>query len=258
VNARDVDGFWDRGYRPDAMTVIVAGDTTVAEVRDLVSSAFGDWTTPARSLPVPAVPPPYKAQVAYVDVPDARETNVIVGRRAGAIGDPRTLAGEVANAIVGGGVDGRLDRELHVKLALTFGASSSFWRGVAGGSWAAAATFDTPNTVTGLRAMLAVLASARTAAPTDAEVAAARRDLLAAARASHDTTLGTARAVERLVLARQPLVSHATLAARLTTLTHEQIRDALPLDELSIVIVGDWSRIGSGLADLGAATPYPP
>jgi hypothetical protein len=74
----------------------------------------------------------------------------------------------------------------------------------------------------------------------------------------HDTTLGTARAVERLVLARQPLDSHATLAARLTTLTHEQIRDALPLDELSIVIVGDWSRIGSGLADLGAATPYPP
>ena len=253
-----VRGFWARNYRPDAMTLVIAGDTTMAAVRELVHSKLGDWTAPAPPLPIPATPPPYKAAVAYVDVPGARETNVIVGRRAGALDDPQQLAGEVANAIVGGGLDGRLDRELHTKLALTFGASSSFWRGVAAGSWAAAATFETMNTAAGIDALLGVLATARTSEPTAAEITSARRDLVAAARTSYDTTVGTARAVERLVLQRQPLDSHATLAARLATLTAAQIRDALPLGDLAIVLVGDWTRFRDGLVELGVATPYQP
>ncbi len=252
-----VRSFSERQYRPDAMTIIVAGDTTLTEVRELASQWFDDWKAPASPLPAVPALPAYKASVAYVDVPGARETNVIVGRRASAVGDPQLLASEVANAILGGGVDGRLDRELHGKLALTFGASSSFWRGAAGGSWAAAATFDVANTAAGIRALLG-LTTARTTPPTSDELAAARRDLLAAARSAHDTTTGTARAVERLVLQRQPLDSHATLAARLATVSAAQARDALPLADLTIVIVGDWSRIRDGLAELGAATPYQP
>ena len=132
------------------------------------------------------------------------------------------------------------------------------WRGFAGGSWAAAATFDISTTATGVSALLALLKTARATEPTADELAAARRDLIAGVRSGYEFTSGTARAVERLVLQRQPLDSHATFATRLATLTPSQIRDALPVGELTIVIVGDWSRIRDGLAHLGAATPYEP
>lgn len=243
LTGADVRAFWQRAYRPDALTLVVAGDTTAAQARDAITAAFGNWTTPSTPRSVVPALPAYSAQLAYVDVPGATEANVIVGRRAAGAGDPHQLAADIANSIVGGGTQGRLDRELHGKRQLTFGASSSFWRGELGGSWAAASTFGTERAPEGIRTLVALLA----AAPAPDEIVLARRNLLGAAQLSFETTLGSVRAVARLVTQRQPLDAFATLAARLEQTTPA----SLPANDLSIVVVGDWSKLAEPLRSLG-------
>jgi len=246
-----VRSFWRRAYRPDALTIVAAGDTTLATVRAEVERVFGDWKRPATAAPMPPPLPAYKAQLVVVDRAGWDEANVIVGGRAPGAGDGEQLAAAVANLIVGGGEDGRIDRELHGKLGWTVGASASFWRGTAGGSWGVAATFGVATAGKGIRALLALLETARTTVPTADELASARRDLLTGTRNGFETTTAAARALERLVVQRLPLDRFATLQARLDALTPNDLRDVLPLRDLSIVVVGDWEKLEDELRTLG-------
>lgn len=247
----DVKAFWRRAYRPDTMTIVAAGDTTLAAVRAEVERVFGDWKRPTAAAPMPPALPPYKAQLAVVDRSGWDEANVIVGGRAPGVGEGDQLPAAIANLILGGGEEGRIDRELHGTLGLTIGASASFWRGTAGGSWGVAATFGVANTGKGIRALLALLETARTTVPTADELANARRALLTGTRNGFETINSSARALERIVVQRLPLDRFTTLESRLGALKPDDLRDVLPLRDLSIVIVGDWETLKDELSTLG-------
>ena len=93
-------------------------------------------------------------------VPDAATTVVLVGTPSDPGGAPGQLAGDLANLMLGGGPDARLDKTLHDKLKVTLGAGSSYWRGQLAGSWSVAASFPTERTTEGLRATLDEIAKA--------------------------------------------------------------------------------------------------
>ncbi len=255
---RDLRDFWSRAYRPDRLTIVFAGDVTFDSASDLVATQLGDWRVTAPAPPSPPALPAYTPQLTYVDVPGATEANVIIGRRAGAAHTAPTLAGDIANTILGGGTDGRLDRELHGRLALTFGASASFWRGELGGSWAAAATFSTDRADEGIRATLAILERTRTAPPSDDELRRARADIIGATQRAFETTQGASRAAVRLVTSGLPLDTYESLSSRLEAVTATEVQGALELNDLSIVVVGDWSKLRDALGTLGLPiTQYP-
>lgn len=248
LDEKAVQAFWKRAYRPDAMTIVVAGDTTIDAVRAQVERVFGSWKAPATAIPLPPALPAYKARIAVADRGGSDEVNVIIGGRAPGVGQGEQLAAAVANLIVGGGEDGRFARALQGN---GLGASASFWRGTAGGSWGVSATFGVGTAAKGIRALLGVVESVRTSEPTAAELATARRALVTGTRNGFETTSTTARALERIVVQRLPLDRFATLDARLAALTPHDLRDVLPLRDLSIVVVGDWEKLEDELSNLG-------
>jgi predicted Zn-dependent peptidase len=255
LTAGDVRAFWVHAYRPELTTIILAGDVRTADARRIVETTLGAWTpgpigstgtagAAARNLGS------YAAQIALVDMPVARQSVVLIGKRAPAAGDRRQLVDDVASSIVGGGLDARLDRELHARLGLTLGASASYWRGRWAGSWTAAMTFSTAKTLEGIRAALRVIDETRTAIGDD-ELARARRDLGNGARLSFDTAASTARAIERLVVQDLPLDWYATYEKRLAAITVDEVRAASTWQELSIVVVGDRTKLEPALRELG-------
>jgi zinc protease len=259
LNERDLRDFWSRTYRPDRLTLVFAGDVTLETAREVVAAQLGDWRATTPPPQAPAALPAYKPQLAYVDVPGATEANVIIGRPAGAARDTASLAGDIANTILGGGVDGRLDRVLHGRLAVAFGASASFWRGDIGGSWAAAATFATDRAHDGIQAMLAIFEQTRATPPSDDELGRARADITTAVERSFETTHGAARAAVRLVRSELSLDTYEQLRARLDAVTAAQVQAALELSDLSIVVAGDWSKLRDALGTLGLPiTQYEP
>jgi len=275
LTADDVQRFWARAYRPETTTLILAGDINAWGVRDDIERAFGGWNvrqgtgtgaatgtgtgaatgtgtaTGTATGPTPAGPPlaRHAAQLALVDMPGARQSVVLIGRRAAAAGDEQQLVDDVASSIVGGGFGARLDRELHEELGLTLGASASYWRGRWAGSWALATTFATDKTLAGIRAALAVLDKARTDISAD-ELATAKTNLVAAAQLSFETTSATARAIERLVAQGLPIDSYVTYAKRLAAVTLADVRAASAWSDLSLVVVGDRAKVEPVLSDL--------
>jgi zinc protease len=245
---RDLRTFWERRYAIAPLTLIFAGDITVDVARRYARAALGDWDHRAAPFPAPPLPA-YTPQLAFVDIPDAAQSIVLIGTRATAAGDPQQLAADVASAILGGGIGARLDRKLHEELALTIGASASFWRGRWAGSWAAATTFATDKTLPGVRAALDIIAGASTI--TADELARAKRDLLGAAQESFETNVGTVRAIERIVAQDLPRDWYATYAARLDALTLAEVQAAGQWRDLSVVIVGAWAKLGGQLGELG-------
>ena len=58
--------FFDRWYRPEYTTVIVAGDVTPEEVLPLVEKYWGPWKAGSYKVDVPVEPPPAGPVVAHV------------------------------------------------------------------------------------------------------------------------------------------------------------------------------------------------
>jgi zinc protease len=244
--------FWERSYRPATTTIVLSGDVPVTTIRAQLESAFGDWKDPARPALGTAAPlPAYVPQLACVDVPGATDAVVIVGSRAG--GAPGTLAQDLANALLGGGTDGVLERVLHGERAYTYGASSSFWRGLLGGSWAATATFRNDVAGDALRTMLSLVETARTHEPTAAELARVRDDFARATARSFETAASSARALQRLVVLGRPATWFAALDAELAGVAPPALPAAVSdvWRDLSVVVVGDWRKIGGALQGVG-------
>jgi zinc protease len=58
--------FFDRWYRPERVTIIVAGDVTPAEVMPLIEKYWGGWKHGTFSVDIPKEPPPTGPKYAHV------------------------------------------------------------------------------------------------------------------------------------------------------------------------------------------------
>jgi zinc protease len=256
LTTTDVRAFWERAYRPDGLTLIFAGDITQTAAHALAERHVASWGPKSRQPAAVAPPlPTYAPQLAIVDTPGAADAVVIVGRRIdGMPGDTeRLVVREVANTILGGGVTGRLDRRLHGELAITFGASSSFWRGNWAQTWTAAATFRTDAAASGIHEMLALIEAARSTPPTASEIDLARAAMVRGTEQRFDTVASSARAFERLVVHGDPLETYDQLPRGLAAVTPQHAA-AVVTDtwrDLSIVVVGDRERIAGALTSVG-------
>lgn len=254
ITTADVRTFWQRAYGADSLTLIFAGDVTQTAARDLAERHFGSWTAaPRPAAGSPPTLPAYTPQLAIVDVPGAADAVVIVGRLLDMPADTELFVREVSNTILGGGVTGRLERRLHGELAMTFGASSSFWRGAWANTWTAAATFRTEVAAAGLRETLALIEAARSEPPTTSELDEARGAIARGIAQRFDTAASSARAVERLIVHGDPLGMYEAWAARLGAVGPSHVSGAIrdAWRDLSIVVVGDRARLADALASTG-------
>jgi len=241
----EVRAAWSRAYGPTTTTLIVVGAVTHSSLQPALEAAFGHWTNP----PPPPAAPPAGAQspaLAYVDRP-GDEVAIVIGRRIAPV-DHARLAADLANAALGG-IDGPLQRSVGAGTAI----GASFWRGELGGTWSVATAVKLDAAAPTIRAILHTIEQARTTGLTDAELVHARALLLRALPTAFETNTGVAHALQRLVVQGLPIDHYATYADDLAAITPAQARAAIaPLwTGLSIVVVGDWSRLGPALAALG-------
>ena len=69
--------FFDRYYRPEYTTVVVAGDVQPAAVRALVEKYWGNWVRGSYKADIPAEPPQQEPRTGHVDWP-ARTLPILV------------------------------------------------------------------------------------------------------------------------------------------------------------------------------------
>jgi zinc protease len=126
VTNDEVRAFHQTLWRPDNATLVIAGAMSPDEAFAYAERLFGGWARP--STPAPTLAdldgPPRPPRVVVVDMPQAGQAAVYATIRTGPRADPNFYPLSVANAVLGGGSNGRLFQEVRAKRGLSYGAYS--------------------------------------------------------------------------------------------------------------------------------------
>lgn len=125
ITRDDVMKFHDAWFRPNNCTVIITGDTTLAEMMPKLEKLFANWkqgTVPVKKLPT--VNPPAKSAVYIVDKPGAGQSVLLAGIVAVAPNTANELAIQAMNDAFGGQFGARLNMNLREEKHWTYGAQS--------------------------------------------------------------------------------------------------------------------------------------
>ena len=112
--------------KPNNATLVVVGDTTLAEIKPRLEKLFASWK--AGEVPgknVSPVKPQEKSLVYLIDRPGALQSVIFVGEVTLPKANPQETAIEVMNDILGGTFSSRLNMNLREDKHWTYGVRST-------------------------------------------------------------------------------------------------------------------------------------
>ena len=250
----DLVNFWKQGYVPGDSALVLAGDLTVPEARDLANKYFGSWSGAVPSHQLPSVGSNLQARIVIVDKPGAPQTFL----RAGNIAMPRSssdwVAAQVLNAALGGMFSSRINMNLREKHGYTYGAGSIFLERRGTGPFYASAPVRTDVTGPAVSEMFKELRSVRDAPLSPEELATAKENEARALPGLFETDGRTAAAVANLFVYGLPLDYYSGLPAKIDAVTAQQAQEIarkyIHPDAMVLVAVGDRKKIEPELNEL--------
>ncbi len=250
-----VQGFYDTYYRPNNAKLIIVGDVTLAEARQLAASRFGAWqrgNVPA--LGVPQAPAPAARTFYLVDKPGAAQSVIRIGHVGVARNTPDYYALRVMNTILGGSFTSRLNQNLRETHGYTYGAGSGYAMRRLAGPFTATASVVTAKTDSSLIEFLRELRRIRDEAVPAEEVQKAKSYIALGMPSDFETTQGTAGQFLDLLTNDLPLSTYSTYIAHINAVTPADVqrvaRRYIDPDHFAIVVVGDRSQIEAGIRAL--------
>ena len=248
VTRDDVIQFARVRLRPAGALLVVAGDVTEAQVRELASKVFVGWAGAAPASPAQPTPPARPAtDILLVHRPGSAQANIALGNTTIGPTDPIYYSGRVATQVLGGGADARLFLILREQKSWTYGAYASLHRYRGLGYWQATAEVRTDVADSALAELLHQVEWIRTQPIPDSELVAAKGFLVGSFPLTIETPSQIAGQVanakllglgdDYLRLYRERLSAVTALQARAAAARLYRTR------ALSIVVVGDGARL---------------
>jgi len=114
-------------FKPNHSTLVVVGDTTMAELKPMLEDRFKGWSkgdVPEKNLAQVKIPD--KAVVYLVDRPGALQSVILAGHVAPPTNNPDEIAIQTLNTILGGSFTSRLNMNLREDKHWAYGAGSFF------------------------------------------------------------------------------------------------------------------------------------
>jgi zinc protease len=248
VTRDDVIQFARVRLRPGGALLVVAGDVTEEQVRELANKVFAGWQGAAPASPAQPTPPARSAtDILLVHRPGSAQVNIALGNTTIPPTDPIYYAGRVATQVLGGGADARLFLILREQKSWTYGAYASLHRYRGLGYWQATAEVRTDVADSALAELLRQVERIRTEAIPDSELVAAKGFLVGsfpltietpsqiAGQAANAKLLGLGD--DYLRLYRERLNAVTALQARAAAARLYRTR------ALTIVVVGDGAKL---------------
>jgi zinc protease len=128
ITREDLIKFHDVWFRPNNATLVVVGDTTLAEVTPKLEKLFAGWKSgqvPAKNLS--AVKLATEPVIYILDKPGASQSVIITGNASVPANTPQEIAIQAMNDDLGGTFSSRLNMNLREDKHWSYGAGSFFW-----------------------------------------------------------------------------------------------------------------------------------
>lgn len=257
----DLVAFHKEWVRPEGATLIVTGDTTLAEILPVLEKHLGSWKGEGAAptpVAVPTVALPAKPRVFLVDQPGAIQANIFVGQAVPSTMDPQATEFEIANSVLGGEFSSRLNMNLREDKHWAYG-SYSWVQGAKGQrpwmAFAAVQIDKTAESIAELQREIADYASGKSPAKPE-EVAKIQATEIRSLPGSYETAGAVMGAIGGIVRFNRPDDYVVQRRAKIEALTPEVVQSVagtLKPESLTWVVVGDLSKIEAGVRalDLG-------
>jgi zinc protease len=251
--------FHSDWFKPNNSTLVVVGDTTMAEVKPMLESVFANWKpgeAPKKNI----------AQVAYkdkptmylVDRPGSIQSVILAGHLSPPKSDPDRIAIETLNRLLGGAFVSRLNMNLREDKHWAYGAGSAAVNARAQGPFIVFAPVQSDKTKESIAEVNKELRQIVKDKPASAEeLSTSQEAQTLRLGGSRETQRQLLNAIMGLVEFNLPDDYYNKFPAKVRSLTLKDMNTAAEKlvrpDSLIWVVVGDRSKIESGIRELGIA-----
>jgi zinc protease len=256
----DVKDWHRRTYSPANTTLLLVGDLTVAEARQIAQHALGSWNAPAVQLPAIANPvqPVQGTRVILVDRPGSVQSGMWVGQAGMGYGDPAYFPMLALSNVLGGAFKARINMNLRERHGWTYGAFTSFNPRAGVGTFAITSSVRTNATDS---AVAEVVREYRriVAEPVPAEeLRSSLANIVGSFPNTVQTVQGLTGRMETLLTYGLPLNFWSSYRERVAAVTPAELaqvgRQKLTPNALTIVVAGDLSKIEAPIRALNVGT----
>jgi zinc protease len=257
ITRDDLVKFHDVWFRPNNTTLVVAGDTTLAELTPKLEKLFVGWKRgeiPVKNVSEVALAP--KPIVYILDKPGAGQTVILAATVDMPPNTPEEIAIQAMNDDLGGTFSSRLNMNLREDKHWAYGAGSVLLRARAQRPFIVWAPVQTDKTKESLVEVNKELRSILGDRPVTAdELARVKANETLSLPGSRETLNEVGTSITDLVQFGWPDDYYDTLTGKISALTTGDLdaaaKQAVHPDNLVWVVVGDRAKIEAGIRELG-------
>ena len=252
----DLVNYHKTWFKPNNATLLVVGDTTLAEVKPLVEKAFAGWA--AGEVPQKNIAPaaqPEKSVVYLLDRPGSQQSTIVAAQLAPPRNDADALPLELINDIFGGNFSARINMNLREDKHWSYGVRSLMINGVTQRAFVSFSPVQTDKTKEAMAELVKEYHGIVGSRPITAdELKDAQSNDTLALPGSMETDGAVARSYASILQYHLPPDYYNNFTAKVLALTPEQVnaeaKKAILPDRLVWVVVGDMSKVEAGIREL--------
>jgi zinc protease len=253
----DLVKFHEVWFRPNNATLVVVGDTTLAEIAPKLDKAFAGWKpgqVPAKNVAAVQLPP--KPVVYIVDKPNASQSVILAGNVATLPNTPQEIATQAMNDDIGGTFSSRLNMNLREDKHWAYGAGSFLWGARGQRPYLVFAPVQTDKTKESMVEVNKELRGILADRPVTAEeLARIQTNETLSLPGSRETLDAAGNSITSLVQFRWPDDYYDTMTDDIRALKIRDLdaaaKQVIHPDHLVWVVVGDRAKIEPGIRELG-------
>jgi len=243
-------------FRPNNATMIVVGDTSMAEIKPKLERLFRNWepgTVPTKNIAAVSVRD--AEQVYVIDRPGSEQSIIFAGNIAPAVGDGNEIAIETMNEIIGGSFTSRINMNLREDKAWAYGAFTLMLDTKGQRPFIAYAPVQTDKTMESMAEIKRELTEYLGDNPaTEEEIDKVKSNNTLSLPGRWETAAAVLRDIGEIVTYDLPDDYWDTYADKVRNISGEQIAEAaaavIKPDKLIWVVVGDREKIESRIREL--------
>jgi zinc protease len=259
IDREDLVNLHRSSFRPNNSTLVVVGDTTLAEIIPMLEELFGAWKpgeVPHKNIT--QVAHKEKQSIYLIDRPDSEQSVLLAGHVAPPKDNPREVAIETMNTILGGDFVSRVNMNLREDKGWSYGAGT-FIPGARGQrpflTYAPVQTDKTKESIVEVSRELRGILEDKP--PTEGEVEQAKASRTLTLPGQWETVSDVADSLANLVRFGYGDDYFDTYTERVQRLSLGQISEAaqevVKPDNLVWVVVGDRDEVLQGVRELDIA-----
>jgi predicted Zn-dependent peptidase len=242
----EVRAFHQANFGARRARLYVAGRFDAATVKQAIELAFGDWAAGPERLRLPPQPQP-GPRLILVDRPDAPQSTMRIAFPAPVAGDPSDLQFRVTNALLGGAFNSRITTNIREKRGYTYSPGSGVTWNPGEALWTFNADVTTAVTGPALQEVIGEIRRLQTEPPTAAEAAGMRTYLAGIFVLQNASPGGLVNSIATRDFHGLPtnwLESYIPGVLAVEAPAMQSIaRRQLPLERMTIVVVGDLAKV---------------